>query len=253
MIKIKKTEDTIKAKRAKKFMDLKNRTEKNNKINIINLKSRFDKFIDYKIQKINKKKDAYLKKKEEEYKRKMLNEIRELKGNKVVVYKDKKWTRNKKLQFALAIAQENSKLRDTNPDWDGICISCNRLCSWKELAWGHLYSRMFQGICLFKININAQCRNCNFTTWPKGSTLEKEITNKVYRINLIKKYSKEQVEEMEERLQQYISNPKKYSVTEIYLNEYIPELIEENEKLRATKNFYKPSKNWRRIYEAANF
>lgn len=58
---------------------------------------------------------------------------------------------------------------------------------------------------------------------------------------------------MEERLQKYISNPKKYSVTEIYLNEYIPELIEENERLRATKNFYKPSKNWRRIYEAANF
>jgi hypothetical protein len=46
----------------------------------------------------------------------MLNEIREFKGNKVVVYKDKKWTRNKKLQFALAIAQENSKLRDTNKD-----------------------------------------------------------------------------------------------------------------------------------------
>ena len=116
MIKIKKTEDTIKAKRAKKFMDLKNRTERNNKINILNLRSKMDKFMDYKILKINKKKDAYLKKKEEEYRKKMLNEIREFKGNKIVVYKDKKWTRNKKLQFALAIAQENSKLRDTNKD-----------------------------------------------------------------------------------------------------------------------------------------
>lgn len=116
MLKIKKSEDTIKAKWAKKFMDLKIRTERNNKINIMNMRSKMDKFIDYRIQKINKKKDAYLKKKEEEYKRKMLNEIREFKGNKVVVYKDKKWTRNKKLQFALAIAQENSKLRDTNKD-----------------------------------------------------------------------------------------------------------------------------------------
>ena len=245
----KKTEQTIRAKRANKFLQLKNRAEYSTKINILNLKERIWKVMDYRVQRLEKRKVAYLNKKELEYKRKCENEIRQLQGKPKREYKAKKWTRNKKLQFALSLAQENSKLRDTNKDWEGKCISCNKLCSWSELAWGHLYSRMFQWICLFKININAQCHSCNFTTWPRGWTLEKEITNKVYRSNLIKKYWLEAVEEMEERLQQYIANPTKYTVTEIFLEDYIPELIEENEMFWATKNFYKPANNRRKLWE----
>ena len=54
---------------------------------------------------------------------------------------------------------------------------------------------------------------------------------------------------MEERLQQYIANPTKYTVTEIFLEDYIPELIEENEMFWATKNFYKPANNRRKLWE----
>ena len=57
---------------------------------------------------------AYLNKKEEEYKRKCLNEIRQLQGKPKKEYKQQPITKNKLLQFALEIAQENSKLRDTD-------------------------------------------------------------------------------------------------------------------------------------------
>ena len=72
--------------------------------------------MDYRVQRLEKRKVAYLNKKELEYKRKCENEIRQLQGKPKREYKAKKWTRNKKLQFALSLAQENSKLRDTNKD-----------------------------------------------------------------------------------------------------------------------------------------
>nr|DAW73175.1 MAG TPA: hypothetical protein [Caudoviricetes sp.] len=49
--------------------------------------------------------------------------------------------------------------------------------------------------------------------------------------------------------QEELSNPVAYKWTEIKLDELIPDLITENERLWETKNFYKPKKNWRKIYE----
>ena len=46
---------------------------------------------------------------------------------------------------------------------------------------------------------------------------------------------------------------KKDAVEEYLIKTYIPELLDENEKRWKMKNFYKPKKNWRKIYEAANF
>jgi hypothetical protein len=40
----------------------------------------------------------------------------------------------KPLEFALKIAQENARLRDTDADGNGYCISCGKRCSWAELA-----------------------------------------------------------------------------------------------------------------------
>jgi hypothetical protein len=42
---------------------------------------------------------------------------------------------------------------------------------------------------------------------------------------------------------------KKDAVEEYLINTYIPELLDENEKRWKMKNFYKPKKNWRKIYE----
>lgn len=242
---MKKTKESIQLKWQKKFETLKIRTERDNKINIMNLSQRIDKVKDYRIEKLNKKKNAYLNKKYEEYKRKCLNEIRELEWKPQREYKQQKWTRAKALKFALELAQENSRLRDTDVSWRWYCISCGKLCEWEELAWWHLYSRMIQWICLFDININAQCHTCNRITWPQGNVELKEITNRRYRDNLIQKVWLDPVLEMEEHMDRYLKDRKKYAPTLPFLIEYIPDLINENEELWDSKNFNKPKKNWR--------
>ena len=49
--------------------------------------------------------------------------------------------------------------------------------------------------------------------------------------------------------QEELEHPVAYKWNEPKLDELIPELIAENERLWKTKNFYKPKKNWRRLYE----
>jgi len=71
----------------------------------------------------------------------------------------------------------------------------------------------------------------------------------VYDKNIRKKYGDDIVNEMDEMVKREITNPNKYTVSTNYLDDYIPELIEENERLRKTKNFYKPKQNRKRIYE----
>ena len=61
-----------------------------------------------------RKAETFKKKKEVEYKRKCLNEIRKLEGKEQKQYKPKSIKTNQKLQIALAIQQENSRLRDTD-------------------------------------------------------------------------------------------------------------------------------------------
>lgn len=118
--------------------------------------------IQRKTQQLLRKEKAYLNKKREEYSRKCKNEIRKLQGKPERQYKFKPLSRNQKLQFALAIAQENARLRDSDPDGNAHCISCERFVSRKEYAGGHGYSRTIQGVCLRESNINAQCHACNY-------------------------------------------------------------------------------------------
>lgn len=113
-------------------------------------------------QQIIRKERAYINKKKSEYARKCKNEIRKLQGKPEKQYKLKPLSRNQKLQFALAIAQENARLRDSDKDGNAYCISCDRLVSRKEHAGGHGHSRTIQGVCLRESNINAQCHTCNY-------------------------------------------------------------------------------------------
>ena len=54
-------------------------------------------------------------------------------------------------------------------------------------------------------------------------------------------------------LEKYLHDRKKYSPTITFLREYIPDLITENENRWKVKNFYKPRKNWRAVWEKAVF
>ena len=100
----------------------------------VKLKERTELEIEKKTEKIRKKTRAYIKKKEIEYGRKCKNEIRRLQGKEEKVYKVKPLNRNQKLQFALAIAQENARLRDSDENGNATCISCQRRVRWEEFA-----------------------------------------------------------------------------------------------------------------------
>ena len=118
----------------------------------------------------------------------------------------------------------------------------------EELAGGHRYSRMFQSICLHKANINAQCHSCNRATWPKGNTLEAERVNAEYDKNIIKKRGEGELLELQLKKQEELEHPFAYKWSEPKLDELIPDLIAENERLWKGKKFYKPKKNWRKIH-----
>lgn len=245
---MKKTPEQVRKKREQKKRQLHFLTERKGKQK---LQAIDDTVLEYKIKliaKIQRKNLAYIRKKELEYDRKMQNELRQLEGKPQREYKIKKPTKNQKLQFALDIAQENSKLRDTNENWEGFCISCNLRKKREELAGGHRYSRMYQSICLHKANINAQCHSCNWVTWPKGNTLEAERVNAEYNRNIIKKRGQDELLGLQLLKQEELEHPIAYKRTEAKLDELIPDLIAENERLWKGKKFYKPKKAWRRLY-----
>ena len=175
----------------------------------------------------------------------MLNEIREVEWKPKREYKTE-WPKIKPLQFAMELAQENARLRDTDADGNGYCISCNKWCSWENLSWWHRYSRRFQHICLEIENINAQCRSCNWATWPRGDTVAKERVNDEYDKNIDKKWW----EWTAAKLKKKLSDTLEWKWHKYDLSITMPILIRENEALWREKNFYKPKKNWRKLWEA---
>lgn len=212
-----------------------------------------DRKFEVEIERYERKKAAYIRKKEEEYKRKCLNAIRELKNRPKRVYKSE-WPKINLPQFAMKIAQENSKLRDTDENGRWRCISCNKLCEWEGLAGWHRYSRKFTNICLETANINAQCHKCNWITWPKWNPVEKMMVNEEYDKNIIEKYGEEAVQKLRTGVYEFMhrkasDRKEKYDYMKI-----IPRLIKENSKLWASKSEefranHKPYKNWWHIRE----
>lgn len=221
------------------------------KFNILaqNKRKKFDRDLEYQLEKLDRKKVAYLSKKEKEYRKRMLNEIREIEWKPKREYKTE-WPKIKPIQFAMKIAQENARLRDTNANWQWRCISCNNLCEWEELAWGHRYSRMFSNMCLEKENINAQCHTCNRITWPQWNPALKIKTNDMYDRNIEKKFWEGTVQRLKELVMEFTRwESKKYD-----LSKKIPQLIKENARLwskksEAFKENHKPARNWGKIWE----
>ncbi len=236
---MRKDKYTITKKWEKKMEEMRLKADLRFNILLQNKKRKLEKEYDYEWEKNERKKASYIKKKEEEYHRKMLNEIREMEWKPKKEYKTDA-PKIKPLQYAMEIAQENAKLRDTDADGNGRCISCNRLCSWGELAWGHRYSRRFQTLCLEVENINAQCHNCNWATGPRGDTVAKEKVNAEYDKNIDKKFWEWTAERLKEKVTDYFQGrAEKYD-----LDYEIPRLIEENKKLWETKNFHAPKRKW---------
>jgi hypothetical protein len=135
---MKKTEESIRKKWELKTRDMVYKREIQTKYEIEKRRDKLyinaDHEFDRKREKLKKKEQAFIKKKTEEYRKKMMNEIREFQGKPQKEYKGKPLKNTQKLQIALAILQENSRLRDTNEDGCGYCVSCGKRCTWEELA-----------------------------------------------------------------------------------------------------------------------
>lgn len=236
------TEETIRAKWARKIEEMKSKAEFKYSVILSNKKAKIEKEWDYQYEKVDKKKRIYIRKKEEQYLRKMRNEIRKLEWKPQREYKTP-WPKID-LEFAMQIAQENARLKDTDANGNGHCISCGKYCEWGELAWGHRYSRRFKTLCLEEHNIHAQCHTCNWTTWPKGNTREKYLTNERYDKELDRRYGEWTAQHLKDLVVKDVRCKwKKYNVLRL-----VPQLINRNEKLRKEKNFYSPKRKWREIW-----
>lgn len=238
-----KDKASIQRKWEKKIEEMRKKAEFKYKLELQKKQNQWKKDFEYLTIKVNKKRDAYISKKEKEYHKRMLNEIRELEGKEVKPIKKKK--NLNQTDFAAKIMQENSRLRDSDADGVGYCISCDIRCSWENHQWGHLESRRIQNLILEPKNINLQCKSCNFATWPQGDTLKKAKVNHHYSINLDKKYGEWTSDRLRQKKIDYLQNKDSGNWD---FSTLIPELIEENKRLWATKNFYKPSQNWEWIW-----
>lgn len=202
------------------------------------------------INKYTKKRNAYVNKKKTEYDRKCKNEIRKLEWKEERVYKKKEKKLNV-VEFAMEIMQENARLRDSDSEWRGFCISCDRLCErWEHAGW-HGINRWVKSVCLNPININLQCHSCNQMMWPFKTTPKWIATTLQYKENLIKKYSLDAVNALIERKEAYFKKWYEtnwdYGQWKIDLYDYIEELIKENEVRWKGKSFHTPRKNRRGI------
>lgn len=241
---IMRTKASVEAKWKRKYEELKIKTDFRYSVLLKNKRVKLEHWLDREKEKLDRKKSAYMKKKELEYKRKCANEIRELDWRPKRTYKTE-WPKINPLQFAMEIAQENARLRDSDADGNWRCISCDWFCSWQNHAWGHRYSRRFQTCCLEEENINLQCHSCNWTTWPRWDSVAKERVNNHYDENIEKKFWPWTVDKLKKKVSDYFQGKaKKYD-----LKKKVPQLIEKNEKLWKTKTFYSPKRKWRSIWE----
>lgn len=174
----------------------------------------------------------------------MKNEIKEIQWKPVKPIKVKKKKLNL-MDFSASLLQENSRLRDSDKNWVWYCVSCDVKCSWENHQWWHRESRRFKNLILEPKNVNLQCRSCNYATWPQGDTLKKAVVNHHYDVNLDKKYGEWTAKRIQEKKIAYLSSK---DGSNWDYKTLIPELIEENKRLWATKTFYKPSKNWEKIW-----
>lgn len=240
---MKKTKESIEFKWQNKWEMLKKSTQFRFDVLLNKYRAKLDGDLEKRRLKHEKKINAYLNKKKLEYQRKMKNEIREYENKPPRQYKW--WDPIKKpLQFAMELAQENAKLRDTNENGVGKCISCHEIKERKELAGWHRYTRRYTTMCLMKENINAQCHTCNYITWPMGSTVKKEQVNNEYDKSLVEKYGEKVLEKLKDSVRAYFQwQGKAYDLYKV-----VPKLIEENIKLWKTKKFYAPRRKWKELW-----
>ncbi len=85
------------------------------------------------------------------------------------------------------VFSEFVRLRDSNDEGIGLCISCGKPVHWKKANNGHFVNRGHMSLRFSETNCNLQCINCNL--WDEGN-------NEGYRRGLIKKYGPEIIDKL---------------------------------------------------------
>ena len=71
--------------------------------------------------------------------------------------------------------------RDSDEDGNGKCISCGKLCHWKEAHAGHFVPKSAGEYFYFnEQNVNLQCPRCNtYGTHDTGANYQKNLRKKI--------------------------------------------------------------------------
>ena len=60
------------------------------------------------------------------------------------------------------IFSEYIRLRDSNEKGYGNCITCGKLCFYKDADCGHGVGRQYKAVKFDELNNHLQCRKCNY-------------------------------------------------------------------------------------------
>ena len=80
------------------------------------------------------------------------------------------------------------RLRDSDKNGYGRCISCGKIVFWKESDAGHYVNRQHMGTRFSERNVNLQCRSCN--RFDEGNNIG-------YTRGLISKYGMKVITDLE--------------------------------------------------------
>ena len=256
---MKKTKEQIEYKWNQVYEAAKKKAEYDRELKIEKARQKCRFNLDKEIASIDRKFNAKLRRKKDDCDKKCKNEIRKLQWKPERQYK-KKVTPFKTIEFAMELQQENSKLRDTDADGRGFCCSCDRFGEWWDFAGWHEHSRRIKNICIHPANINAQCHRCNLIMGPLGNVDLKMATETHYRENMIEKWGKETVEYLDQQkalyFQKWYESNWDYGQWKdenwkiIDIEKHIEAMIEENRLRWKAKSFYKPRKDWKKVWDS---
>ncbi len=79
--------------------------------------------------------------------------------------KKKKKTKGNRMELACRLAQLLARLRETDCNGRGRCVSCGKLLEWGDTQGGHFQAkgRNYNAACLMPENVHVQCCRCNLT------------------------------------------------------------------------------------------
>ena len=77
----------------------------------------------------------------------------------------KKRTKTSRLATACKLVQLLARLRETDCNGRGRCVSCGKLLDWRQAQGGHFQAkgRNYNAACTMEENVHLQCSRCNLT------------------------------------------------------------------------------------------